>query len=236
MRLVSLLSSRSKHSIWIINFIHLLQIFVLCLKRISSYHFYVVLQHLLIKSRISLMLIPFNLKSHDSRILSHYPSYDAIKIWLRRNLHSIVFILIHDVVAHSKELLSLIRHWYYYCSCPDNILLQNFRKIRWVRVSIEGHYSWLYIIHIELINDLIIGRISGWAEVDELPVEGAWKIDETFEGDFELEGTEDRGRVIVDEDVVYVNLGHIDIKLYYLRAIRITFNRCLLLKFIMKSN
>ena len=73
----------------------------------------------------------------------------------------------------------------------------------------ELHDSGGNVVHVEGFDDLVAVWVIGRSDVDDLPVEHTRQSAEGLEGDLEGEGVEHRGRVVLHDDVVYVDLGHI---------------------------
>lgn len=77
-----------------------------------------------------------------------------------------------------------------------------------IGLHIELEDSRLYVIHVELIDDLIVVGIVRWTYVDDLPVQYSRQMVECLEGDLEGEGGEDWGWIVEDDDVVDMDLCH----------------------------
>ena len=107
--------------------------------------------------------------------------------------------------------------WFLYEMMDTNdFFLRDLIKVRAVRLDIELHDSRSDVFHIKWVNKLIWVRIVGGTDVDDFPVESAWKGGEAFEGDVEGEGVEDFGGVVPDDDVVDVYLCHLARVLNYI--------------------
>ena len=163
----------SKHPVRIVYLVQLLQDPRRFLERVSSCDLQTLLQDLLVQIRFSLLFHPLDFKFHYSRIVSHYISPYSLKHRVRRRLESGVVVFVVHIVANSEKLLSFIWNWNQNRSCSEDLLGRHLAKIGRVRISLKGEHSSFQVFHFELIDDLVILGIGGWAEVDDFPVEGA---------------------------------------------------------------
>jgi len=86
--------------------------------------------------------------------------------------------------------------------------LRNVIEVRRVRFDCEIHDSSGQVFHVKTVDDLVTILVVWGADVDDFPLEGAREVVEALEGDVEEEGIECFCRVVFDDDVIDMNLGH----------------------------
>lgn len=76
-------------------------------------------------------------------------------------------------------------------------------------INLEVHDTTAQMVHIKGIDKLVVLIVAGRSNVNDFPVDGAWKFAKAFEGDVEVEGVSDAAGVVSDSDIVYMELGHV---------------------------
>lgn len=93
----------------------------------------------------------------------------------------------------------------------NNFFLRYKIKIRRIWFDLEVHNTRFEIVHIKAVNNLVVLAVSRWSDINNFPIQGAWKLGKAFESNIEMEGCQYVSWVVSYSDIVNMKLGHCDL-------------------------